>query len=272
MPTSARLHVDTGFVGINGGELYYESAGAGPQVVLLHGGNLDSRMWDSQFEILARQHRVVRYDARGFGRSSAASVPYAAHEDLLSLLDTFHIERASLVGLSLGGRIAIDFALAHPSRVDRLVLASPGLSGWSFARGDTSWGANWRLARARDDSVGMATAWLASAYMKPAMERVELQTPLRDLIRASAGYWMGLVRHGDTEAASEPPALGRTGLVHAPTLLIVGSRDVPDILHIADTLAATIAHVHKVVIPGVGHMVNLEASAQFNSLLLDFLR
>jgi pimeloyl-ACP methyl ester carboxylesterase len=266
-----RGHIAPGYVQIAGGRLYYEAAGSGPAIVLLHSGNFDSRTWDPQFRALAKDHRVIRYDARGLGRSSPADVLYAAHEDLLALLDTLRVARASLVGLSGGSRIAIDFALANPSRVDRLVLASPGLSGWRFREvGDTSWAAAWRAAAARKDSVGMAVSWLSSDWMKPAMEHPELRARLREWILAGDGNWIGLVRHGDRVA--NPPALGRTYLLQPPTLVIVGSRDLPEIHHIVDTLTATVPHIQRVTFDGSGHMVNLEQPDRFTQLVHDFLR
>lgn len=103
-----QIHVDTARVRIPGGSLYYEEAGHGSAVVLLQSGNFDSRTWDPRFLPLARTHRVIRYDARGLGRSSPAETPYAAHDDLLALLDSLRISRTSLVGISGGARIAID--------------------------------------------------------------------------------------------------------------------------------------------------------------------
>ena len=125
--------VDTGRVNVPGGSLFFEAAGAGSPVILLHGGNLDRRMWDAEFAGLQSRHRVIRYDARGYGRSGPADTAFRAHDDLLALMDALGLSRATLVGLSLGGRIAIDFALAHPERVDRLVLAAPGISGGKWA-------------------------------------------------------------------------------------------------------------------------------------------
>lgn len=267
-----RIVSDSGFVGIDGGRLYYQVAGMGPVVVFINGANLDAHMWDAQFAALARDHRVIRYDERGFGRSSPANVAYSADHDLWELCQALRVTHASFVGLSLGGRIAIDFALAHPGAVDRLVLASPGISGWNFARGDTSWVPVARAAAAQKDSIGVARAWLESDWMKPAMEQARLRPILRQLITASAGYWMGLHRHGDTERPAQPPALGRTRNIGAPTLVIVGSRDVPDIQHIADTLVATMPHVRRVVFAGAGHVVNLEQSARFTNLVAKFLR
>src|ERR1043165_7566202 len=268
-----QIRVDTGRVHMPGGSLYYEAAGHGPVVVLLHSGNLDSRTWDPQFLPLARTHRVIRYDARGLGRSSPADTAYAAHDDLLNLLDSFGIGRASLVGISGGARIAIDFALAHSTRVERLVLAEPGLSGWRYKEiGDTSWAKAWRAAAVRKDSIGMARSWLLSDWMKPAMEHPELRPKLREWIVAGAGNWLGLVRHGDLERVADPPARGRTQLIRAPTLLIVGSRDLPEIHHIVDTLAATVPNVRRITFAGAGHMVNLEQPDHFTQVVLDFLR
>jgi 3-oxoadipate enol-lactonase len=270
--TDSTAPVDSGFVAVDGARLYYESVGLGDPVVLLHGGNLDSRMWEPQFLELARDHRVVRYDARGFGRSAGSDTPYAAHDDLLALLDTLHLDRVSLVGLSLGGRIAIDFTLAHPERVERLVLVGPGMSGWRFSNGDTAWVVEARKARDRGDSVGIAMAWLQSDYMRPAMEQPELRTRLTELTTANSSNWMALVRRGDVERGADPPAVGRTAQVRARTLLIIGSRDVPDIFRIVDTLHATIPGAQRLVIDGAGHMVNMEQPDKFIDIVRDFLR
>ena len=120
---------DTGRVTVDGGSLFYEAAGAGDAIVFIHGGNLDHRMWDAQFVLLQRTHRVIRYDARGFGISSAVDRSFRAPDDLAALLRAHGIAKATLVGLSMGGGIAIDFALAYPDMVHRLVLASPSITG-----------------------------------------------------------------------------------------------------------------------------------------------
>ncbi|MBK6845089.1 MAG: alpha/beta fold hydrolase [Gemmatimonadetes bacterium] len=88
---------------VPGSTLFYESAGTGSPVILLHGGNLDRRMWDAEFGALQRTHRVIRYDARGYGRSGASDTAFSAHHDLRALMDALQLPRASLVGLSLGG-------------------------------------------------------------------------------------------------------------------------------------------------------------------------
>src|SRR6266700_3805147 len=95
----------------DGGRLYWEEAGEGPPVVLIHAGLWDRRIWDEQMEPFAAAHRVVRYDLRGFGRSSPLERPFSARRDLADLLDALAIEGTALVGCSIGGGLAVDFAL-----------------------------------------------------------------------------------------------------------------------------------------------------------------
>ncbi len=113
-----------------GGELYYEAAGAGVAVVLVHGLALDARMWDDQVPALEDIARVVRYDLRGFGRSTRdADTSYSHADDLWRLLDHLGIDEAVLVGLSMGGRVVVEATLAVPERVRALVLLDAVLDG-----------------------------------------------------------------------------------------------------------------------------------------------
>jgi pimeloyl-ACP methyl ester carboxylesterase len=115
---------------VNGGKLYYETTGDGLPVVLIHAGYLDSRMWDSQFETFSRQYQVIRYDVRGYGKSSRSESNYSDAVDLKSILDHLKIDRAVLVGVSMGGRIALDFAVEYIDRVRALVLINFGIRGY----------------------------------------------------------------------------------------------------------------------------------------------
>lgn len=266
------LRVDTGRVTVGATHLFYEMVGHGSTVVLIHGGNLDRRSWDPQFLALAQEHRVIRYDLRGFGKSGPADSPFQHHEDLRSVLAALHVKRASLVGISGGARIAIDFALAHPALVERLVLAAPGVSGWQFSRGDSAYFPQARIARDNGDVAGLGLAWLGSAYMRPAMEHPDLVPLLQEMAAANGQNWMGLLKHGDLERAADPPALHRLSTLKVPTLLIVGTRDVPDIQAIADTLEAQVPHLRRETFVGAGHMVNLEQSQRFTKLVIVFLR
>ena len=125
--------VVSGQVNVGGASLYYEAAGAGSPIVLLHGLDLDHRMWDEQVAPLAHAHTVVRYDLRGFGRSTAGSHSDTHAADLKALLDHLELVPVSLVGISLGGGVAIDFTIAYPNAVRALILVNPLLDGTAAA-------------------------------------------------------------------------------------------------------------------------------------------
>ena len=102
-------------------------------MVFLHSGGFDRRMWDDQFKAFSDNYTVIRYDVRGYGRSPAPTKPYSDDNDLFQLLRTLKVHKAHLIGLSMGGRIAIDFTLTHPDMVTSLTALAPGLSGFPFS-------------------------------------------------------------------------------------------------------------------------------------------
>src|SRR5262245_53570050 len=112
--------------------LYYEIKGRGAPVVFVHGGQMDRRMWDDQFDVFAKKNRVIRYDIRGFGKSDTPTKAYSDASDLHALLQHLRVKKATLIGLSLGAAVAVDFALLHGEIVDALVLVCPGLGGFPF--------------------------------------------------------------------------------------------------------------------------------------------
>jgi pimeloyl-ACP methyl ester carboxylesterase/ketosteroid isomerase-like protein len=260
--------VKKGMASVNGTHLYYETAGAGDAVILLEGGQLDRRMWDEQFALLAREFRTIRFDVRGFGASDARRGPYQSHEDLASLLDFLGIPRAHLVGLSLGGRIAIDLALTHPEKVESLVLAGPGLSGFPWSEERPRWSRRIREAAAAHDGKAAARAWLESDYMKPAASNPKCARRVRELALANSATWI----QPDEEEELKPPAYDRLPEIRVPTLVVVGSRDIPDIHRIAARLEEKIPGARRITIERAGHMVNLEQPERFNTVALEFLR
>jgi len=121
-------HVESGYLPIPGARLYFEAAGEGHPLVLIHAGVADNRMWDEQFTVFAQRYRVIRYDTRGFGKSKTEDVEFSNHQDLLDLLDHLNVRKAYLVGASRAGGIAINFTLEHPERVDGLALVGSAAS------------------------------------------------------------------------------------------------------------------------------------------------
>jgi pimeloyl-ACP methyl ester carboxylesterase len=128
------MRPETGFADVNGTRLYYEVAGSGAPLVLMHGFSLDTRMWEPQWEPLLQRHQVLRYDLRGFGRSAPPrGAPYLHHEDLKALLDRLGIVSPALLGHSTGGSVALDFAVSYPDATRALVLFGSIAGGFAFS-------------------------------------------------------------------------------------------------------------------------------------------
>ena len=267
----------TGFAEINGARLYYEMAGDGPPLILLHAGITDSRMWDAQFDVFARTYRTVRYDVRGFGRSVPPPGPYTMREDLAALLDFLGIARAYLIGVSMSGSIVIDFAIDYPDRVAALIPVAMGIGGATssaymderdreneaiLASGDAD-AANEAELRLWLDGVGRPAGTAVDPGVR---ERVrEMNAPLIAATIADTGAQQSVNRLA-------PPAIERLGEITAPTLAIVGAHDMPDMLTNADAIVARVPGARKVIMPGVAHLPPMEAPEEFNRLVLDFLR
>jgi 3-oxoadipate enol-lactonase len=261
-----------GFVPVEGGSLFYKEAGEGPAVILIHGGYLDHRMWDGQVQPLARHFRVVRYDVRSHGQSSADTVPFSDMEDLAALMDHLEIPRATVVGLSMGGQIAIDFALLWPERVDNLVLVSSGISGGAFDSLELgAYIEALQEAVARSDFADMIEAftqyWCDGPYRSPDAVDPTVRSKVLEMLGGSLERW----RHNAYVEVLDPPAWDRVSSILARTLVIVGTVDMPDILDIAEHLVTLVPDARRVDIQGVAHMVNMEAPDRFNEVVLEFL-
>lgn len=263
------MNHQTGIAAVNGTHLYYETAGSGRPLVFIHGFTLDTRMWDDQFWPLAQQFHVIRYDMRGFGQSAVPTdEPYSHVDDLRALLDHLQLQKASLVGLSKGGAVALDFALMDPQRVQALALLDTVLGGHSWsAEGAARDRLVWQ--RAREGGIPAAKeSWLAHPLFAPAMQQTAVATHLTDMINDYSGWHFV---HSNPEQGIDPPAAQRLHELQMPVLVIAGELDTPDFLQITAVLGQQIPQAHTAVLPGVGHMVNMEAPELCNTLLLEFL-
>ena len=260
-----------GYVTVPGARLYYEEAGRGPAVILIHGGYLDRRLWDHEFQWLARDYRVLRYDVRAHGLSQAEPGPWSDYEDLRALLDSLGIERAALVGHSLGGVIAGDMALAYPKRVSALVFMGPGISGYPFeSDAIRAYSSELREAYGARGLPGIievfAHWWCDGPTRKPSDVDPAVRAKVLEMLAGSEQRW----KMGDGSQL-DPPAWGRLNEIRVPTLAVVGSLDVPDILEIVKRIVAEVPGARSVVIPGAAHAVNLEKPAEFEAAVRPFL-
>lgn len=251
------------FADVHGARLRYQIAGAGEPLILLHGFTLDLRMWDDQFEQFAQRFHVVRYDLRGFGQSTVPNgKPYCHADDLAALLDHLRIDRAHVMGLSLGGGIALDFACLHPDRLNRLVLVDTTLGGYP-------WRMRFDYKRGATTISDIRCNWLAHDFFMPALRNPAVNARLMQIVNDYSGWhWV----NQDCDAFPPPSVYERLETIRARTLVLVGEWDVPDFRDIADVLARRIPNAHKVVIAKAGHMANMEQPEAVNRAVMDFLR
>lgn len=267
--------MSAGYADVHGAKLYYEATGEGPTMVMLHAGICDSRMWDDQFEAFARHQKVVRYDLRGFGKSEPVAGKFAHYEDLRGLLDTLGIERAYLMGASLGGMTAIDFALTYPDRADGLVLVGSGLGGYDDPSADEEDPPEWAEAvkafeagdyeRAAEFEVRL---WVDGPQRQPE----QVNAAVRDKVRImnTIALRNEASNPGEIEKL-DPPAAGRLDELQVPLLVIVGDLDQPEILMIGNHLAGRVPGAQMVVINGTAHVPNMEQPTVFNQRVLAWL-
>jgi pimeloyl-ACP methyl ester carboxylesterase len=264
--------VPSGFAEVDGGRLYYEVEGEGPPLVLLHAGIADRRMWDGQFPEFAKSYRTVRYDARNYGLSSDATGDFWNHEDLRAVLDALGVERAALVGVSMGGGAAIDFALTYPGRVTALVAVAPGISGVAYdedealVRGREAINAAWEAGDREGGIEALVRLWVDGPLRRP--EEVDPRVRAQVAEMLALGWDKG---ERPEESEIDPPAAARLSEIGVPTQVIYGDHDVRALIGASKLVAENVPGATLAVIAGAAHVPNMEKPDEFNRLVLEFL-
>ncbi len=264
--------VETGFFDTGTAELYYEMAGRGRPVVMIHGGLLNASMWDDQFEEFARHCRVIRYDARGHGRSTSEPDTFSHHEDLRLLVEGLALEKPVIMGLSMGGYVAIDFALEYPDLPGALVLVSPGLSGYEFKSQEFIDFSERIGAAAQSEDIGaiveaFQTAWTDGPRRGPDGIDPVVREKVRAMVADNVERW----DESNVEYRPLPLAIERLGNLRVPVLALVGNLDMPGIREIVELVESEASDARIVMMPGVAHMMNMEKPDEFNRIVLEFL-
>lgn len=241
----------------------YDIRSKGPAVVLITGSNLDRRMWDNEAEWLSYTHTVVRYDLRAHGQSATAVEPFSHLEDLIQVMDELEIERATLVGLSAGSSIAVDAALEHPDRVERIVLAGPGFSGY-VSKARPSFATDVMAAlKAGDYQKAGEVLLKTSVFASPP----EAQALVRRMVLENDRLWKV---NPSLMKAPGRPAADRLESIKAPALVLIGEKDELQ-QEPAQILARRIPDSRLVVIVNGGHLLNLTSPRSFQSAIEEFL-
>lgn len=257
---------------LNGARINYERSGTGFPVLFIHAGIADSRMWEPQAAAFAKTFDMVRPDLRGFGDTALPPAPYSGIADLVALLDHLQIDRAHVVGCSMGGTLSIDLALEHPRRVERLVLVAAGVSGSNLGAVDSALFTEIEEADKAGDMSAVNRAEVRLWVDGPRRREGSAPNAVRELVLDMNGRSL----HTDwSSAESQPidrPAITRLSEIASPTLVIVGDEDLPHCLANADLITSKIAGSRQVIIKDAAHLPSLERPEEFNRIVLDFLQ
>ena len=253
-------------------KVYVEESGKGKTLLLLHAGNMDHRMWDGQVNEFSKRFHVINCDLRGCGLTQDGDSTYLQSDALLAVMDSLHVQKASLAGVSLGSVAATAFALAHPERVDKLVLVSPGLIGIDLNHDSAlvRYSRQMEEAEKNHDMTAytelFVKAWVDGPARKPgeldgAIRKKAFQMAYENKSKRKPGVHLGFIY--------EPTQLQQLAQLRMPILVITGKKDMKDIRMIA--LEYRKKGARLVVLPSAAHMVNMEQPAAFNKVVLGFL-
>ncbi|HEX7078140.1 MAG TPA: alpha/beta hydrolase [Candidatus Eisenbacteria bacterium] len=259
-------------VRVHGADLFVEAQGQGPGLVFVHAGIADSRMWDGVFERFTGTRRAVRFDVRGFGRSPLPPGRFAYHDDVAGVMDVAGVGRAVLVGCSFGALVAVETCLAHPDRVEGLVLIAPGLGEGGASEEMRRFIEDEEAALDRGDLDGATELNLRMWVDGPARAPGAVDPAVRERVRAMQRAAFEIpVPDGVERTRLDPPAGERLAEIGVPTLVVVGALDVPVMLRVAERIEREVPAARRVVVPGVAHMVSMERADEFVALLEEFI-
>jgi 3-oxoadipate enol-lactonase len=232
-------------------------------------------MWEPQWETFRPSHRVLRYDMRGFGRSPVEPGSYSNAGDLIDLLEQQGVAKASLVGVSMGGRVALEVAIARAELVDALVLVGAGFPGhvWSAEMNAADEAEMAALTKGDLDAAVEVTlrTWVDGPRRTPDDVDPKVRAQVAEMQKRAYELQIPV-----WETAEEEPLVGdlaeRIGEVGAPTLVLVGEEDVPDMHEIADRLERELPNARRASIADTAHVPSMERPREFDQLVLPFLQ
>lgn len=276
---SKKTNIDSGFASVNGTKLYYEIAGKGDPLVLIHGSFGDRRFWTYQFNSLSKKFKVICYDVRGFGKSALpdSNESYTDAADLDALMQYLKIEKAHICGLSLGSIIAIDLALAYPQRCISLILIGPRVAGdatdeYKSANGDSIRAIIAKTtAIARSQGAKAATDFLWTG--NHAMGRTVISPETKaTLLKMGYEYSWWRYLHSSKRDFAVPMGIKKLNEIRIPTLVVSAEHDLELCKEIAGIICKQILNAKFVSIKGAGHIMNMDKPEEFNRAITQFIK
>ena len=259
-----------GYLPIDGVKLYYEECGSGASinVVLIHDGLLDSVTWEGIWAPLCAKYHVLRYDRRSYGRSDAATAPYAPTNDLLAMMRHAKMDRAILVGNSSGAALALDFAVAHPEMTEGLFLLGPVVHGMPTTPFTQQRGNAANAPLAQNNLRAAAENWSRDPFLISGAAP-ETRRKLLEALQASP---QNLKIGGQFERQPVPPTVARLSEIQAPTLVLLGDADIPDVMIYSGAIEAALPVAFLELWKDAGHMIQLQQPGQLAERFQRFAR
>jgi len=262
----------TGFVEVGNAKIYYEEKGDGVPLIMIHGGFIDRRMWDEQFEYFSKDYRVIRYDARNHGLTTSGADNFTNYDDLNAIMDSLKINKAVVMGLSMGGLITIDFALSHPEKVIAIIPVSTGISG--FDKKDDYWkefDKNINTEFSNNNVDGAVECMLKAWTYGPKRTSEQVDANVKEKVKLMIKSTFDKPDTMRIPGKLNPAANGRLSEIKVPVLTIYGDLDMQGIIDIAGRIEKEITGSKKVKIKGAAHMINMEFPDEFNEIVSKFL-
>jgi 3-oxoadipate enol-lactonase len=261
-----------GFAEINETTIYYEMKGEGHPLVMVHGQPLDSRMWGEQFEEFSKSFLTIRFDMAGYGKSGVHNNDFSLLKDMKGLFDFLEIDRAFLIGLSVGGMLCMDFTLAYPDMVDKLVLVSTGLLGLVEVSAERQkfneeLNACYQSGDKEKSIQLMTNTWVAGPFRSADKVNQDIKMKFSDMVRTCFSKERGQGKM----ILPETKTIDVVENINVPTLIVSPELDFPEFIEIAKFLNGKIKNSQLISIPGTAHMINMEKPTEFNYQVSCFL-
>jgi 3-oxoadipate enol-lactonase len=256
---------------INGCPIAYDETGSGEPLLLIHAGIADRRMWDDVLRAFSEQFRTIRLDLQGYGDTPLPDGPFAYGADVAGLLTALDLDRANVLGISMGGGVAMDVALSRPELVDRLVLVAPGLPGWPWGDAMNAFDEAETAALERGDLD--AASWInVRFWLDGPRPPDEVDAELRQRVFEMQRQAFEMDNPNAEGRWLVPDRGERLGEIVAPTLVVVGDLDQPDFATMARRIADGVQDGRLLMMAGVAHLPPMEAPDEFARLVTGFLR
>ena len=266
------MQIKTDFVTMRNARLYFEIAGTGKPILLLHAGIADHRMWAEQLHELSNHFHVITPDFRGYGKSSVPDKPFWHFDDIYRFIQHLGLGTVNIMGCSLGAKVAMELAIAHPNLINSLILIAPGLPDYEFRDKETLEKDSileQLITSEKCDEVAdvLVDIWLVGLKRR----RETIISSARALVREMIldNYDSVIDKYPEKEPKFDVPS--QLSEIHASTLVLIGDCDLPDMLTISQLVSDKIPNTERQLIHNAAHLPNLEYSTLFNQLVIDFL-